>query len=158
MSTRYKVENWLICWLDNIVYYQCDVSKWEEVEVVSQKIFTEVSSLSLAMGIVQCFLQIGEPTILINNAGIVQGKLVIDLSVEDVQQYVVCVYPVTSFSQFIFQNVWCKHFLSFLDFKGLPSCDVKEKVRSYCRPSLITMFTLLNNSTSSRYPCHLRSV
>ena len=46
----------LICWLDNIVYYKCDVSKWEEVEMVSQKIITEVSSLSLAMGAAQCFL------------------------------------------------------------------------------------------------------
>ena len=49
-------KNQLICWLDNIVYYKCDVSKWEEVEMVSQKIITEVSSLSLAMGAAQCFL------------------------------------------------------------------------------------------------------
>jgi len=32
--------------------------------------------------------QIGEPTILINNAGVAQGKLLIDLSPEDIQQYV----------------------------------------------------------------------
>ena len=102
------------------------------------------------MGTAQCFLQIGEPTILINNAGVVQGKLVIDLSVEDVQQYVVYVYLVTSFSQFVFQNVWCKHFLSFLDFKGLPSCDVKEKIRSYCRLSITIMVTLLINSSLSK--------
>ena len=42
-------------------------------------------------------VQIGEPTILINNAGVVQGKLTIDLSVEDVQQYVVFIYQLTSF-------------------------------------------------------------
>jgi NAD(P)-dependent dehydrogenase (short-subunit alcohol dehydrogenase family) len=71
-------------------------------------------------------IQIGEPTILINNAGVVQGKLVIDLSVEDVEQYVVYVISTNFISQFVFQNVWCKHFLSFLDFKGLPSYDVKE--------------------------------
>ena len=91
-------ENWLICWLDNIVYYKCDVSKWEEVELVAQKIITEVSSLPLAMGTGQCFIQIGEPTILVNNAGVVQGKLVIDLSVEDVQQCVVYVYQYPHFS------------------------------------------------------------
>lgn len=31
--------------LDNIVYYQCDVSKWEEVEAVSKKIIDEVYCL-----------------------------------------------------------------------------------------------------------------
>ncbi|KAF8165566.1 retinal short-chain dehydrogenase/reductase [Crassisporium funariophilum] len=54
----------------NIVYYKCDVSKWEEVEAVSKKIIEEV----------------GDPTMLINNAGVVQGKLIVDLSPEDVQQ------------------------------------------------------------------------
>jgi len=54
----------------NIVYYPCDVSKWEEVEAVSKKIVEEL----------------GHPTILINNAGVVQGKLILDLSPEDIKQ------------------------------------------------------------------------
>jgi len=54
----------------NIVYYQCDVSKWEEVEAVSKKIIDEI----------------GQPTMLVNNAGVVQGKLIIDLKPEDVYQ------------------------------------------------------------------------
>ncbi|PPQ77662.1 hypothetical protein CVT25_011097 [Psilocybe cyanescens] len=54
----------------NIAYYKCDVSKWEEVEAVSKKIYEEI----------------GEPTILINNAGVVQGKSIVDLSAEDIQQ------------------------------------------------------------------------
>lgn len=54
----------------NIVYYKCDVSKWEEVEAVSKKIVDEL----------------GHPTVLVNNAGVVQGKLITDLSAEDVQQ------------------------------------------------------------------------
>jgi len=54
----------------NIAYYKCDVSKWEEVEAVSKKIIEEI----------------GEPTILVNNAGVVQGKLIVDLSAEDIQQ------------------------------------------------------------------------
>jgi hypothetical protein len=29
---------------DNIAYYKCDVSKWEEVEAVSKKIVEEVHS------------------------------------------------------------------------------------------------------------------
>ncbi|KAF9534682.1 retinal short-chain dehydrogenase/reductase [Crepidotus variabilis] len=54
----------------NIEYYKCDVSKWEEVEVVAKRVLEEV----------------GEPTIIINNAGVVQGKLIVDLSSEDIQQ------------------------------------------------------------------------
>ncbi|KAJ7721179.1 retinal short-chain dehydrogenase/reductase [Mycena maculata] len=54
----------------NIAYYKCDVSKWEEVEAVSKKIIEEI----------------GQPTVLVNNAGVVQGKLILDLSPEDIQQ------------------------------------------------------------------------
>lgn len=54
----------------NITYYKCDVSKWEEVEAVSQTIIKEL----------------GPPTVIVNNAGVVQGKLMLDLSPEDVQQ------------------------------------------------------------------------
>ncbi|TFK55572.1 NAD(P)-binding protein [Heliocybe sulcata] len=54
----------------NIAYYKCDVSKWEEVEAVSKKVIEEL----------------GHPTILINNAGVVQGKLILDLSPEDIKQ------------------------------------------------------------------------
>jgi len=54
----------------NITYYKCDVSKWEEVEAVSKRVIEEI----------------GHPTMLINNAGVVQGKSLLDLSPEDVQQ------------------------------------------------------------------------
>lgn len=54
----------------NIVYYKCDVSKWEEVEEVAKKIVEEV----------------GHPTVIVNNAGVVQGKLILDLTAEDVKQ------------------------------------------------------------------------
>ncbi|KAJ3534274.1 hypothetical protein NM688_g7160 [Phlebia brevispora] len=54
----------------NIIYYKCDVSKWDEVEAVAKKIKEEL----------------GDPTVLINNAGVVQGKLLLDLKPEDVQQ------------------------------------------------------------------------
>ena len=56
--------------IDNITYYKCDVSRWEEVEAVSQKIIEEH----------------GHPTILINNAGVVQGKLITELSPLDIKQ------------------------------------------------------------------------
>ncbi|CAE7090834.1 unnamed protein product [Rhizoctonia solani] len=54
----------------NITYYKCDVSKWEEVEAVAKEVIEDI----------------GHPTIIVNNAGVVQGKRVVDLSVADVQQ------------------------------------------------------------------------
>lgn len=54
----------------NITFYKCDVSNWEEVETVAKKVIQEV----------------GHPTILVNNAGVVQGKLILDLKPEDVAQ------------------------------------------------------------------------
>ncbi|CCM00681.1 uncharacterized protein FIBRA_02720 [Fibroporia radiculosa] len=54
----------------NISYYKCDVSNWEEVQAVSKRIIEEI----------------GHPTILINNAGVVQGKLLVDLTPDDIKQ------------------------------------------------------------------------
>jgi len=54
----------------NINYYKCDVTRLEEVEEVAKKIIEEI----------------GHPTILVNNAGVVQGKLILDLSPEDIRQ------------------------------------------------------------------------
>ncbi|EKM79866.1 hypothetical protein AGABI1DRAFT_113127 [Agaricus bisporus var. burnettii JB137-S8] len=54
----------------NITYYKCDVSQWSEVEAIARRIRDEI----------------GEPTILVNNAGVVQGKLILDLNEKDVQQ------------------------------------------------------------------------
>lgn len=56
--------------VDNIAYYKCDVSKPEEVEAVAKQVVEEL----------------GHPTILVNNAGVVQGKSLVDLSVADIQQ------------------------------------------------------------------------
>ncbi|KAH9999947.1 retinal short-chain dehydrogenase/reductase [Russula vinacea] len=56
----------------NITYYKCDVTKLEEVEAVARKVIEEI----------------GHPTILVNNAGVVQGKLILDLSPEDIRQSV----------------------------------------------------------------------
>jgi hypothetical protein len=33
--------------VDNVAYYKCDVSKWEEVEAVSKKVVEEVSFICL---------------------------------------------------------------------------------------------------------------
>ncbi|KAF5333603.1 hypothetical protein D9611_002507 [Ephemerocybe angulata] len=54
----------------NITYYKCDVSNWEEVQAVAATIKKEI----------------GDPTVIINNAGVVQGKLILDLSPQDINQ------------------------------------------------------------------------
>ncbi|TEB35735.1 retinal short-chain dehydrogenase/reductase [Coprinellus micaceus] len=54
----------------NITYYKCDVSKWEEVSAVADRIQEEI----------------GDPTIIINNAGVAQGKLILDLTPDDIEQ------------------------------------------------------------------------
>jgi len=55
----------------NITFYKCDVSKWEEVERVAKQIEEEI----------------GHPTVIVNNAGVVQdGKLITELTSEDVNQ------------------------------------------------------------------------
>ena len=74
---------------DNITYYKCDVTKLEEVEAVAKKVIEEVShDTSSGAHHIDRILQIGNPTVLVNNAGVVQGKLILDLSPEDIRQSV----------------------------------------------------------------------
>ncbi|KAF8622123.1 hypothetical protein AX15_007256 [Amanita polypyramis BW_CC] len=54
----------------NITFYKCDVSDWHEVESTARRVIEEI----------------GQPTIIINNAGVVQGKLLLDLTPDDVNQ------------------------------------------------------------------------
>jgi len=54
----------------NIYSYICDVSNWADLLAARKKIAEEV----------------GNPTVIINNAGVVQGKLLLDLTSEDLQQ------------------------------------------------------------------------
>lgn len=55
---------------DNITFYQCDISQWSAVEKVAKQIVEEI----------------GHPTVIVNNAGVVQGKTLIELEEADVQQ------------------------------------------------------------------------
>ncbi|CAG8521397.1 7425_t:CDS:2 [Diversispora eburnea] len=52
----------------NIIYYECDVSKFENVQNVAKEVIEEV----------------GHPTILINNAGVVKGKTILDESENEI--------------------------------------------------------------------------
>lgn len=51
--------------------YFCDLADTDAIAATARKILQEV----------------GHPTILVNNAGVVQGKLLLDLSAEEVRQY-----------------------------------------------------------------------
>jgi NAD(P)-dependent dehydrogenase (short-subunit alcohol dehydrogenase family) len=74
---------------DNITYYKCDVTKLEEVEAVAKKVIEEVChNTPFDAHHIDRILQIGHPTVLVNNAGVVQGKLILDLSPEDIRQSV----------------------------------------------------------------------
>ncbi|KAG9292948.1 hypothetical protein G9A89_016310 [Geosiphon pyriformis] len=54
----------------NVAYYKCDVSRFEEVERVAKQILIDV----------------GHPTIVINNAGIIRGKTILDESHEEISK------------------------------------------------------------------------
>ncbi|KAI9632328.1 uncharacterized protein MKK02DRAFT_40631 [Dioszegia hungarica] len=54
---------------DNVYSYICDVSDYKQVQACAEKIRSEV----------------GDPTILVNNAGTVRGKLLLDLTEEDIR-------------------------------------------------------------------------
>ncbi|CAG8683171.1 18548_t:CDS:2, partial [Gigaspora margarita] len=56
---------------DNIIYFECDVSKFEDVQRVAKEIIDEA----------------GHPTIIINNAGIVQGKTILESSEKEILKY-----------------------------------------------------------------------
>ncbi|KAF8812220.1 retinal short-chain dehydrogenase/reductase [Phlegmacium glaucopus] len=124
----------------NIVYYKCDVSKWEEVEAVSQKIITEI----------------GDPTILINNAGVVQGKLVIDLSAEDVQQ----TFGVNTFSHFwilkaflpAMLKIGSGHIVSMSSALGMTGV---AQMADYCgsKSAIISLHESLRYELDKRYKC-----
>lgn len=52
--------------------YICDISNPEDIARVAKEIREDI----------------GEPTILVNNAGIINGKSILDLSIEDIKRYI----------------------------------------------------------------------
>ncbi len=74
----------------NIASYICDVSDYEQVQVVAKQIEAQVSwarDQGHHSVLTVRSRQIGQPTILINNAGVVSGKLLLDLSEKDVTRW-----------------------------------------------------------------------
>ncbi|CAG8776887.1 6565_t:CDS:2, partial [Ambispora leptoticha] len=55
---------------ENIAFYECDVSDIDQVKSVAKKIVEDV----------------GHPTILVNNAGIIRGKTILDEPEREIQK------------------------------------------------------------------------
>jgi all-trans-retinol dehydrogenase (NAD+) len=70
--------------VDSMFTYTCDVSNYKEVEEVAERIRKDVS-LPLS-SFFNANDQIGDPTIIINNAGVVKGKLLLDLTESDIRE------------------------------------------------------------------------
>jgi len=123
-----------------ISYYECDVSDWEQVKKVAEVVIEEV----------------GQPTVLVNNAGVVQGKLLLDLDPTDVMQ---------TFSVNTLASFWTlKAFLpgmiqekkghivsvgSVLGMLGVP------QLSDYCasKAALISLHETLRYELDTRYKC-----
>ncbi|KAF7301907.1 hypothetical protein MIND_00756700 [Mycena indigotica] len=124
----------------NINYYKCDVSKWEEVDAVSKKIIEEI----------------GQPTILINNAGVVQGKLLLDLDPEDVQQ----TFNVNTLSHFWTLKAFLPgmiekkkgHIVTVSSIMGLHGV---AQLSDYCasKAALVSLNRSLRSELDKRYNC-----
>jgi short-subunit dehydrogenase len=124
----------------NIAYYKCDVSKWEEVEAVSKKIIEEI----------------GQPTVLVNNAGVVQGKLILDLSPEDIQQ----TFGVNTLSHFWILKAFLPgmiakkkgHIVTMASVMGIQGV---AQMTDYCasKAALINLNRSLRSELDKRYKC-----
>jgi all-trans-retinol dehydrogenase (NAD+) len=77
---------------ENIKSFICDVSDYSQVQAIAKQIEEEVGTLFISRH--YCYadlcltasLQVGRPTILVNNAGVVTGKLLLDLTEEDIKR------------------------------------------------------------------------
>ncbi|KAH4307964.1 hypothetical protein HBI56_024410 [Parastagonospora nodorum] len=74
-----------------VVYYQCDVSDPKQIEAAAAKIVEDL----------------GPPTILINNAGIVHKKSILDTTTEEVEQ----TFRVNTLSHFVTLKTFLPHML-----------------------------------------------
>lgn len=123
---------------DNIRSYICDVSDYSQVQIIAKKIEEEV----------------GQPTILVNNAGIVVGKLLLDLTEEDVRK----TYGVNVLSHFWTIQAFLPamiakgsgHIVTVSSVLGMMGC---AQMTDYCssKAALITFHDSLRFEIKNRY-------
>lgn len=80
-------------WEDDVTYYQCDVSDFQRVKDLASQIEQEVYILAMlglqGVPLIRPFvhlIQIGQPTILVNNAGYVSGRPLLELSEGEIRK------------------------------------------------------------------------
>jgi len=79
---------------EKIFTYICDVSKLEEVVNTAERIRKEASLVTVhRVTKAEDHSQAGHPTIIVNNAGVVKGKLLLDLTEEDIIESAVPLTP-----------------------------------------------------------------
>lgn len=80
-----------------ITSYVCDVSDRKAVNKVALRVVQEVRGFGerSILASKDAPIQIGAPTILINNAGVMSGKLILDLEEKDVTRWVNCLSPIS---------------------------------------------------------------
>jgi short-subunit dehydrogenase len=67
--------------------------------------------------------KIGAPTVLVNNAGIVHGKVIVDLKPEEVQKLVGMSGAHPHDIDILTKDIWCEHACSLLDTQSLFAID-----------------------------------
>ncbi|TFK22320.1 retinal short-chain dehydrogenase/reductase [Coprinopsis marcescibilis] len=124
----------------NVTYYKCDVSKWEEVEAVAKTIKEEI----------------GDPTVLINNAGVVQGKLILDLAPEDLNQTfgvntLAHFYTLKAFLPSMIENK-VGHVITVSSVMGIVGC---AQMTDYCasKAAVSALHQSLRYELDHRYKC-----
>lgn len=118
---------------DNIAYYPCDVSKWEEVEAASKKIIDEVYYLHLSSDIHSILVyrsvnQLCSSTTLAlckeSSFWISSHRISISM--------LFCTSSVHRKVRHNFQDLWCEYPSPFLDFESILAGNDQKQIWSYC--------------------------
>ncbi|KIY49495.1 NAD(P)-binding protein [Fistulina hepatica ATCC 64428] len=123
-----------------IHFYQCDVSKWENVKIMAERVSKEI----------------GDPTIIINNAGVVQGKLILDLLPSEIER----TFNVNTLAHFWIIKAFLPamlsrksgHIVSVASVMGITSA---AQVADYCasKAAVISLMKSLRYELDKRYAC-----
>lgn len=118
---------------DNIAYYQCDVSKWEEVEAVSKKIIEEVYCFTSFMDICSSLhYRSVNPLCSLTTLALHKEN---SSSISNQRMYTSMSYCI-SFEHWKlknnFQDIWCEYPGPFLDLEGVLTGDDQKQNWPYC--------------------------
>ncbi|CAH7671389.1 hypothetical protein PPACK8108_LOCUS6163, partial [Phakopsora pachyrhizi] len=125
----------------DVVFYQCDITDPKAVREVASKIRQEH----------------GHPTILVNNAGVVRAKLIIDLEPEEVQR----TFGVNTLSQFYLLKEFLPEMIKnnsghIVTISSTLGESGVAQVSDYCasKAGTISLHQSLRQELNSKYNCH----